>query len=300
MAESVVKPNTFLIGVQKAATTSLFNWIAQHPEVSGPSSIKDYPFFIKDEFYKEGIGSLDRIYREEGYTNERVVMQGSVQYMFFKKASERISEYNPNSKIIIVLRNPVERAISAYRYFNKMNLETLTMKEAILEEEKRLHGTFQERCELTYVAHGLYAKQLKEVFSFFPRDQILILFYEQVKNEPQNTVRRVFQFLNIAPDFQPDFKILNQTGNVRIQWLQKLVFNQNKIKKFIVKNFLDFLMPLHKRTKLKLRLKEWNTKGSPAVSTEEFAEERKVLRRLFLEDICELEVLLKKDLSSWK
>ncbi len=300
MAESIIKPNTFLIGAQKAATTSLYNWIAQHPEVSAPSAIKDFPFFIRDEFYDRGPESLDKIYREEGYRDEKVIMQGCVQYMFFQEALKRISEFDSSAKLIVILRDPTERALSAYRYFRKLNLETWPLGKAIAEEGKRLSGTYQERCDFTYVAHGLYARQLKEIFTYIPKDRILVLLYEQLKNDPGTAVRKVFQFLSIAPDFKPEFRILNQTGQVRIKWLQKLVFNQTKVKKFLVDNLMDPFIPLHKRTVIRWKFKEWNTKGSPAVSTDEFTAERKVLRKLFLEDICELENMLNIDLSSWK
>jgi hypothetical protein len=296
----IIKPNTFLIGAQKAATTSVYNWISQHPDVCGPESIKDYPFFIKDEFYNKGVKSMETEYVEEGYSNQKIVLQGSVQYMFFQKAIERIHTFNPHSKLIVVLRNPVDRAISAYTYFKKLNIESLSFSEAIAEESVRLKGDLRTVSDLTYISHGYYFKQLSNIYKKFQKEQVLVLFFDDVNNEPHRTMRKVFKFLDISENFEPNFKRLNVTGSVRFNLLQNLIFNKSKTKRILVDTLIDPFIPLHKRTKLRWRFKEWNTKKEKGNKDVLYGSERAELKDRFMEDIKKLEMLLEVDLNHWK
>ncbi|RPG33680.1 MAG: hypothetical protein CBB72_008430 [Muricauda sp. TMED12] len=300
MNENDIRPNTFLIGAQKSATTSLYNWIAQHPDVCGPESIKDYPFFIKEELYEKGIESLKEEYIKEGYSKQKIVLQGSVQYMFFEESIDRIYSFDPNSKLILVLRNPVDRAISAYNYFKKLNIETLSFPKAIAEEEFRLKGDLRTICDLTYISHGYYFKQLSNIYKKFSKEQVLVLFFDDVNNNPDETTKEVFKFLEVSEDFKPNYKRLNVTGSVRFKVLQNLIFNKSKTKKILVDTIIDPLIPLHKRTKLRWWFKEWNTKKENINKDVLYTSEREELKLQFREDIEKLENLLRVDLSHWK
>lgn len=297
----MIKPNTFLIGAQKSATTSVYNWLSQHPDICGPSTIKDYPFFIKDEFFNKGIESLEKEYVDEGYSNQKITLQGNVQYMFDEKAIDKIHEFDPNAKLICVLRNPVDRAISAFKYFKKLNLEQLSLKEALEKEEERLNGTFQQKYDLTYKAHGLYALQIKRILKKYSKEQVLVLLYEEVRDNPENTSKKAFEFLGVDSSFKPEFKILNATGEVRYKLLQKIFFNKSKTKKFIVDNIVDPILPLHRRTKIRWAFSDWNTKRNKNQNhSDSFTEEKIFLKDYFKNDIIELEKLLNRNLDVWK
>lgn len=298
-----IKPNTFIIGAQKSATTSLYNWISQHPDVCGPSALKDYPFFLRDKFFDKGIESLKKEYIESGFIDQKIIMQGSVQYMFDSRAIKRIFEFDPNAKLICVLRNPVDRAISAYKYFSKLNIETLSLSEAIKTENERSKESLQAYFELTYKAHGLYAKQLEAIFSIFTRDKVLVLIYDNLKQHPEECMKQVFHFLEIDEQFKPSFHILNSTGTVKYQLLQNLFFSKNKFRKYLVDNVVDPILPLHKRTKLRLKFSEWNTKKENLNDTrkvDSFLKERQELKDYFFNEIEELEKLLSINLNAWK
>lgn len=298
-----IKPNTFIIGAQKSATTSLYNWISQHPDVCAPSTLKDYPFFLRDKFFDKGIESLKKEYIESGFIDQKIIMQGSVQYMFDSRAIKRIFEFDPNAKLICVLRNPVDRAISAYKYFSKLNIETLSLSEAIKTENERSKESLQAYFELTYKAHGLYAKQLEAIFSIFTRDKVLVLIYDNLKQHPEECMKQVFHFLEIDEQFKPSFHILNSTGTVKYQLLQNLFFSKNKFRKYLVDNVVDPILPLHKRTKLRLKFSEWNTKKENLNDTrkvDSFLKERQELKDYFFNEIEELEKLLSINLNAWK
>ncbi|WP_299114845.1 sulfotransferase [uncultured Winogradskyella sp.] len=296
----MIKPNTFIVGSQKSATTSLYNWIAQHPDICGPGSLKDHPFFIKQEYYEKGIESLYKTYLNEGYSDQKIIMQGSVQYMFFEKAIDRIFNFNPKAKLILSIRNPVDRAVSAYKFFRKLNLEPLKFSEALIKEDERLKGDLATISNLTYYSHGLYGKQLSYIYNKFDESQVLVVFYDDIKNSPNKVIKEAYKFLNVEPNFTPDFTIHNKTGKSRYQTLQSIVFGKGKIRKFIVDNFVNYFIPLSKRTQIKLAFKEWNTVEEVQNDLDDFVEERELLRVRFIEDIELLERLLGVNLKQWK
>jgi Sulfotransferase domain len=297
----MIKPNTFIIGVQKAATTSLYNWLAQHPDICGPSSIKDFPFFIKEEYLNKGIEYLEKEYLKGGYLNQKIILHGCVQYMFEEKAIENIFEFNSKAKLICVLRNPTDRALSAYKFFKKLNKEKRSFKSALNFENECMKGTFQQKHDFTYKAHGLYAQQLERVYKKFKKEQVLILLYEDVTDNPQLIINQAFKFLNVDSSFIPEFKVLNTTGEIKYKILQNIFFNKSKFKKLIVDNLVDPILPIHKRAKIKWAFTDWNTKKKDIKSKEtEFEKEILFLKNYFKEDILKLEKLIERNLDAWK
>ena len=298
----IIKPNTFIIGAQKSATTSLYDWLSQHPDVCGPSSIKDYPLFLSDkDYFDKEIQILNKEYVDTGYLKQKIVLQASVQYMFEERAIEGIYEFDSEAKLICVLRNPVDRAISAYNYFKKLNLERRSLTKALESEDDCLKGTIQERHDFTYKSHGLYAQQLNTVFRKFRKNQVLILLYEDILNDSINSVKTTFEFLNIDSSFVPEFRHLNETGKVRFKLLQRLFFDKSNVKKFIVNFLVDPIIPLHKRSKIRWAFTEWNTKKvSNSINSSNHTEERLILKKYFKKEIENLEQLIDKDLRKWK
>jgi hypothetical protein len=129
-------PNFILIGVQKAGTTSLYDWIAQHPDVYGPKGMKDFPFFCNDEYYKNGLKWFSKFFRD--HHGEKIIFHGYVNYIYNNMSAQRIYDYKKDIKLLLILRNPIERAYSAFWYMRKIGIETLkTFEEAIDIEDKR-------------------------------------------------------------------------------------------------------------------------------------------------------------------
>lgn len=296
----LIVPNTILIGVQKAATTSLYNWISQHPNVCGPVALKDYAFFAYDPFFEEGLELLDNIYKKE-YNGEDIIMHGFVNYIFFEKSIERIKRFNPNVKLIISLRNPVDRAISAFEYQKKSNREKKScFMDALKDEENRMKSNdYFTLSDLTYMNHGLYYKQLKTLYKHFSKNQVKVVFYEDIINKPEQVISDLFDFLNINNKFIPEFKTMNQTGEIRSKFIHSLFYSKNNFKQKIVKLIIDPLFPLDKRLKIKTFINEFNTKTKERDHAE-YTKEEIYLKFFLKDDIENLENLLGRDLTSWK
>ena len=166
-------PNTFLIGVQKAGTTTLNDWIGQHPQVYGYNSLKDIPLFIK---YPQPDQLNRRLLLESpAYSGQPVVLHSAVNYIFYPSLIQQLAQRQPGAKLIVVLRNPVIRAISSYFYFRKMLLETRDIETALLYHPGKKIEINRDNNDFTYIEHGLYYHQIKHCLEFFSSQQLLVL-----------------------------------------------------------------------------------------------------------------------------
>ena len=134
----------------------------------------------------------------------RVIGEASPIYMYWETAPYRIWKYNPKMKWILVLRNPVERAFSAWNMETKRGKEKLSFAEAIEKELERCREALplQHRV-FSYVDRGFYAHQVRRLSNIFGKDNCLVLLNEELRNDHTKTLRRVFEFLGIAKSFVP-------------------------------------------------------------------------------------------------
>jgi len=248
-------PNAIIIGAQKAGTTSLFDWISQHPDVFGEMSMKDFPFFVNDNFYSKGLNWFSKAFKN--WNNEKIILHGYVNYIYFSKiASHRIyNDLGKNTKLIVVLRNPVDRAYSAFWQQKKVGKEDLkTFEEAIEAEVDRIKsGNWEILADLTYINHGFYSQQLKPFKNIFDKNLKIVVFEEMIEN-PHKIIKDIFDFLNVDTNFTPSFKKLNETGVHRITIIQKL------LRKRLLPQFIVEKIPINTRIKMKQFLRELNIK----------------------------------------
>jgi hypothetical protein len=284
-------PNVIIIGAQKAGTTSMFDWIAQHPEVFGEPSMKDFPFFADDNYFNKGLGWFSAKFRQD--RKVKVLLHGSVRYIYDSKyVAKRLYNYNKNLKMILMLRNPVDRAYSAFWYAKKANLEPLSsFGKAIEREQKLMSENIRVEPIQSYIGRSLYCKQILDYYNYFKKDQIKIIIFEQCMRNKEKCMNDVFNFLNIDKSFVPDFKKLNASGKQRIKHIDILWKN------FLIKNYIKRLLPYRVRFRLKEMIKRLNTKKYiyPKLADKE----RRKLMNLFESDLANVSKLINKDLSEW-
>lgn len=204
-----VLPNYIIIGAQKSGTSSLFYYLSQHPQVVN-SNRKEVHYFDKNyhrsvSWYKQHFPFKFNI--KPGYA----VGEATPSYLFHPFAAERIYKLLPDAKLIVVLRHPVERVISQYFQAVRKNNEHRPLMQALQEEEEeeRIIFGILSKNELTvpkdtfvlYKARSRYAEQLERYYNFFPREQLLILSAKALLNTPNETLKKVYSFLNINEDF---------------------------------------------------------------------------------------------------
>ena len=148
----------------------------------------------------------------------RVIGEASPIYMYWETAPGRIWKYNPKMKWILVLRNPVERAFSAWNMETKRDHEKLPFEEAIEKESERCRIALPSQHRVySYVDRGFYAHQVRRLFNIFERANVLVLLSEELRNEHQKTLRGVFEFLGVDSSFvPPEASVFEQEYSVQI------------------------------------------------------------------------------------
>jgi len=207
-------PDFIIIGAQKSGTSSLFAYLSQHPQLL-PSFKKEVHFFdggLSPEIdnYEKG----EAWYRAHFPLRKEVkghlkTFEASPLYIFNPLTPKRIFEFLPEVKLIAILRNPTERAISHYFHEKRKGRETLRIHDALQEEEKRLASIAKNQDykneafkSYSYKGRGLYEHQIKRYFDYFPMNQILVFNSEKLFINPDNALRQVFEFVGVDIDFK--------------------------------------------------------------------------------------------------
>ena len=198
-------PGFLILGAQKAGTTALYAYLRRHPGVTGPSW-KEVSFF--DRHWARG----ERWYRGNFPPRFRAraaaVGEASPSYLFHPLAPARAASLVPGAKLIVLLRNPVDRAFSHYQHEVALGREPLSFEDALAAEEERMAGELERMLaderyfshawwNWTYAARGLYAEQLERWYDAFPREQLLVLSTDELAERTAETYARVLAFLGV-------------------------------------------------------------------------------------------------------
>ena len=207
-------PDFLVLGAQKAGTTALYEYLRRHPQISGPSW-KEVSFF--DRHWARGESWYRGNFPNVARTRGKHVGEASPSYVFHQLAPQRVQEVVPEARLIVLVRNPVDRALSQYNHEVALGREPLSFEEALDAEEERLRGE-QERMAAdpryfsrewwshTYKARGRYAEQLERWLAVFPREQLLVLPSDDLGSDPARAHAQVLEFLGASPqrlDFYP-------------------------------------------------------------------------------------------------
>ncbi len=207
----IEKLDFIVAGAQKSATTALNYYLKRHPRVALPTK-KELHFFDNDELF-----TGDTVSYEPLHKMFRPARPGSLagentpNYLYHSPALERIRDYNAQIKLIIILRNPIDRAFSQWNMQRSRGIEPLDFLDAIHAEPKRLSELPPPKSrKFAYVDRGRYAAQLARAFQFFPREQFLIIKYEYFRAEQREAVESIYRFLNL--EVPTRFKLIEAHG----------------------------------------------------------------------------------------
>ncbi len=214
-------PDFIIIGYTKSGSTALYDYLIQHPNIT-QAARKEIHFF--DISYWRGHNwyrSYFPIFFNKFRDSRNLTGEASATYIFHPFAMERIKKLIPNVKLIVTLRNPTDRAYSHYEDYRRGGNsvdEKYTFEETIKQEKDRLelynqkffddkvHEEDVKSLQIPYMYLGLYFEHLTKLFKIFPKNQILILKNEDLKINTQQTLNKVFKFLNIIEYVIPDLK----------------------------------------------------------------------------------------------
>jgi hypothetical protein len=263
-------PNFLGIGAQRAGTTWVYHCLREHPQIFLPDK-KEIHFF--SENFERGLGWYEAHF--EGFDGEPVVGEITPNYLNVESALPRVVECLPDARLLVVLREPLDRARSAYRLLKKTSYEGLG---------------FAEACQVNnyLVELSLYAVQMRRVFELFDRSRVMVVLYDDLKSRPGVFLTELFEFLAVDPTFKPrSFRdrynqVLYpnlQSGIDRLGWTSAF----ETLKRSPVGRWLK---RLHAARPVRIQ-----PDGCPQIINE--------LKAGFYKDLLALERLIDRDLSVW-
>ncbi len=195
-----MKVNTFLAGVQKGGTTTLHAYLSYHEQTAAGSG-KELHFFDNETL---DWNSPEYALYHQKFVNQdaKLYLDSTPIYTFWPPALKRIHQYNPDARLIILFRDPVARAYSHWNMEKSKNKESLEFSEAIRSGRDRLKKLprLHDACRVfTYVERGFYGQQAARALRYFDKRQILFLLSEELFAYPEQTLRKVTDFLGIPP-----------------------------------------------------------------------------------------------------
>jgi len=207
MEQTPKPPDFIIIGAQKGGTTSLYLYLIQHPQIA-PAAQKEVHYF--DLKFDKGPDWYCAQFPQAENGSHKITGEASPYYIFHPQVPQRIYDLCPQVKIIALLRNPVDRAISHYYHCIRIQLESLSLEEAIASEPERLKDEIEkllahpnyysyEHQHHSYLSRGIYADQLPAWMKLFPQSQILIIKSEDLYSNPSEIVNSVLDFLDLPP-----------------------------------------------------------------------------------------------------
>lgn len=262
-------PNFLGIGAPRAGTSWIARNLAQHPDVFIPYK-KEVHFF--DASYEKGLSYYEAEF--QGWSTEKAVGEITPKYLHYEPAATRIKADLPDVKLIVSLRNPIERAYSSY-----------WKSRASFPDEELV--SFAERRQVLpdLVEAGLYHKHLDRYFSLFGRERIAIVFFEDIKSCPEKVLHDLFDFIEVDSTFIPS--TLHHKINAGAA---QGTLGRSKMLELLAKTFRRMQW-----AKMSATLEEANSTELPPMPPEIRAE----LTEIYREPNARLQDLLGRDLSAW-
>lgn len=286
-----MKVDFFIVGAPKSGTTSLYHYLSEHPQVE-MSSQKEPDYFSDKAIHEQGmyyaknrVDTLDK-YESLFVQKESVVYgEASVSYLFYENVAEDIKKYNPNAKIIIMLRDPIERAFSHYLMDYRLGLISDSFENVLakISKHKNAHLFYQQ-----YIEVSKYAKQIQRYLDFFKKENILFIDYEDFKKNVSKTVDQVYNFLNISTEFVADINTKHNTFIMPKNKIIRLIYSFVFLRKILI-----FLFPVYLVKNISVLLFKSDKKP------ELLKETRSLLSIIFNDDIKKMEEVLAKNYSKW-
>lgn len=282
-----------IVGAQKAGTTSLNSYLSQHSELVTHKQT-EMIYFLDEKTYSLGYEQAFRRYFPN-YENGKLLLAKNVGVMYSRTAMERLFQHNAKMHIYIVLRNPVDRAYSAYWFARRRGQEDLkTFEEAIAADPDRYKdkGVFRWG-NTSYLDRSLYLKHVEMIFSIFPRSQTHIFLTDDMKNDIRSVCNQIFASVGIEQGAALDTKREHNRASVaRSELLARLIGRKSFLKRTIRKILTD-----KPADKIKDMLNQFNEQkvDIPPISPETALQ----LKEYFKPYNDQLAKLIGRDLDHW-
>lgn len=215
-------PDFIIIGTQRGGTTSLYNYLSEHPKIA-PARVKEVHYFSVN--YDKGVDWYERHFPRTRGLRRRLTGEASPYYIFHPHSPARVKELVPHVKIIALLREPVARAFSHYRHEVRMGEEPLSFEEAVAREDQRIAPDVERLAQdplyeghahrnYSYVARGRYVEQLRGWTRFFPLERMLVLRSEDLFSDPATVYAQTVRYLELPAHDLGSYERYNAAGEL--------------------------------------------------------------------------------------
>lgn len=297
-------PNTFIVGAAKSGTTSLYNYLRQHPDIF-MSPVKEPCYFAYAENPPALAGPGDEaanresgvVYTLDAYqelfaeaTSESIVGEASPVYLYDEDAPRLLHQHCPDATLIAILRNPVDRAYSHYLQLVQSGREPLERFEAALdvEDERRDAGW---EWSWHYRHMGFYGRQLARYLEYFDREQLHVYRFEELTKDPEGFAQTVYRALGVGSSFEPDTGIRRRaTGVPQLDWLHQFIGTPDHF----LRRWSRLVLPEAVRDRILMAVRNANLQKPPLSDAA-----RARLTDAYRDDVHRLEALLDQSFSDW-
>jgi sulfotransferase family protein len=287
-----VLPSFLGIGAAKSGTTTLHDLLDKHPDIFVPRQ-KELGFFCNDSNFNRGVDHYASCFsKAEG----RLCGEITPQYMYSRDAVSRVRGIlGSHVKLIVMLRNPADRAFSNYQHVRFRGYEELSFKEAIEREPERLVLGRQERMQYSYIDRGYYAQQLINWYDAFGKENIFVIIFEtDFRRNLQITLDNLQSFLGVSRHDLPLETHSNRSGVARWPGVNRLVYKTSQKFRPVYRTLLP-----SRTMRQKLVSAATSIGRQPAENLDPDLRSR-IVKKYFKDDILKLEDLVRRDLSVWK
>lgn len=300
------KPNCFIVGAPRCGTTSMYGYLKEHPRIYFPEfkephyfAVDFYPF--RDDFIKDR-SDYERLFDKASAEHE-VLGEASTRYLYSSVAARKIYDYNPDSSIIVMVRNPVDMAQSLHSRLLRTNDEdVMDFEQAWKLQASRMRGevipgTCRIRDFVVYARVCRLGEQVERLLNVFPANQVKIVVMDDLSKDPSRVYEDVLAFLGVPSDGRKDFPRTNENREYKLEMFKylferppRIVSNTTRRLKrlfglqgvrLVSKKQRDYFMRRTRRKKLDPDL-------------------RREIAETFSDDIDKLAGILGRNLDSWK
>ncbi len=291
------KPDFLIVGAPKSGTTAMCHYLAQHPEIFMPA--KECHFFGSDLIAPKRIKTVDEYIALFRDGQNLLCGESSVWYLFSQQAASEIFAHNPEAKIIIMIRNPVDLVYSLHNQRVYIGVEDVEdFEQAIALDDERRQGFHlprngQHLQQLNYHDAVLFSEQIQRYLQVFGREHVHIIIYDDLRHHTAGVYRNVLSFLEVDPDFQANFQVVNPSKYVRSKSLRTFIRNAPEPVQLLVKR----IVPVGMRNYIRSTIMRINTRVQhrPPMPMDV----RKRLQETFSSEVERLSVLIERDLTHW-
>ena len=296
-----VTPNFFVVGGPKCGTTAMVEFLRTHPDIfiSEPKE----PNFLADNMpamkFVDSLRDYLNLFKKA--KDFKIIGDASIFYMFSQIAIKNIYDLNPNSKLLVMLRNPLEMVPSYHQQILfTLDEDCEELELALNLEKRRKEGELiPKKCResklLNYSEIAKYGNQLDNIFRYFPKENVKILLFDDFKLDNKKSYLEVLGFLNLEDDGRSVFPRINDAKKAKSNFLNKIVNRPPKFAKYLAKIARKALNQPRLGILNKLdHLNRAKLNKSPITK-----KERLILKELYLKDILKTEKHINKNLKHW-